>query len=359
LIEDADLPGYSNGVLLYIKNGKINGRTFDPKAGTLSGDATPLMDAALYSAGGQSVLAFQAPTADSRLAWFDRNGNPNGVVGQIAEYTSPKISPDGKRILVLMKDSAGDTNPDLWTFPVDGGVSTRMSFDRGFKAWSVWSPDGKYIAYARTGADGKVTIMRKPSDGSGSEETLLTMGPEIRVADTVDWSRDGRYLSFDSEDKTTGRFANWVLPLFGDRKPFRPAPVDANQFDGNFSPDGHWLAYFSYETGQPEVFIVPFPGPGGKYQISHGGGWLVRWDNKSNFYFFSPGNQLIEAQLSFPGQSLQVKTLKPLFQIDLLDTAAPLFDVSPDGQRMLAVTPARPESSSIGLLVNWHALMRK
>jgi Tol biopolymer transport system component len=359
LIEDADLPGYSDGVLLYIKNGKIYGRPFDPKAGTLSGEATPIMDAALYSAGGQLVLAFQAPTADSRLQWFDRNGNPNGEIGQVSEYYSPKISPDGKRVLASVSDSATDANPDLWAFPVDGGVSTKLTFGPGFKAWCVWSPDGKYIAYARKGADEKMIIVRKASDGSGSEETLVTMGSEIRVADAVDWSRDGRYLSFDSQDKNTGRFANWVLPVFGDRKPFRPAPVDANQFDGNFSPDGHWLAYFSYETGQPEVFIVPFPGPGGKYQISHGGGWLVRWDNKSNFYFFTPGNQLIEAEINFSGQSLQVKALKPLFQIDLLDTAAPLFDVSPDGQRMLAVTPARAESSSIGLLLNWKALLKK
>jgi len=234
-----------------------------------------------------------------------------------------------------------------------------MTFGPGFKGWCVWSPDGRYIAYGRQSTDGKAILVRKPSDGSGAEETLLTLGPEIGDVGAVDWSPDGRYLSIDTQDKSTGLYANWAVPLFGDKKPFRVAQVDANQYDGNFSPDGHWLAYFSYETGQPEVFVVPFPGPGGKYQISHGGGWLIRWDKKGNFYFLSPGNQLMKAELNLSAQSLEVKSLRPLFQVDLLDLAAPLFDVSSDGQRVLAVTPAREESSSIGLLLNWRALMKK
>jgi hypothetical protein len=124
-------------------------------------------------------------------------------------------------------------------------------------------------------------------------------------------------------------------------------------------PDGHWLAYFSDETGQPEVYVVPFPGPGGKYQISHGGGWIVRWDKKGDLFFLSIGNQLMKAELNLSAQSLQVKSLRPLYQLNLADTPAPLFDVSADGQRLVAVTPARAESSAISLLLNWPALLHK
>ena len=164
-----------------------------------------------------------------------------------------------------------------------------------------------------------------------------------------DWPRplrspDGRYLSFDIFDINQGRRSHWILPLFGDRKPFPFAPlVGGNQYDGNFSPDGHWLAYFSDETGQPEVYVVPFPGPGGKYQISHGGGWIVRWDKKGDLFFLTTGNQRMKAELNLSAQSLQVKSLRPLFQINLADTPAPLFDVSADGQRVVAVTPAAEE----------------
>lgn len=223
----------------------------------------------------------------------------------------------------------------------------------------MWSPDGKYIAYSAA-SDGKISIVRKPSDGSGAEKTLLTLGPEITVSSVVAWSPDGRYLSYDAFDINRGRRASWSLPLFGNRKPFQPAPVIAgSQFDANFSPDGHWLAYFSDETGQPEVYVVPFPGPGGKYQISHGGGWAVRWDKKGALFFSSIGNQLMKAELNLGAQSLQVKSLRPLFQMNLAETPAPMFDVTADGQRALAVTPARAESSSIRLLLNWPALLRE
>lgn len=84
----------------------------------------------------------------------------------------------------------------------------------------------------------------------------------------VDWSPNGRYLPYGRFNIDQRRRKNWILPLFGERKPFQCAPVVGScQNDGNFSPDGHWLAYFSDETGQPEVYVVPFPGPGGKYQI--------------------------------------------------------------------------------------------
>ncbi len=154
--------------------------------------------------------------------------------------------------------------------------------------------------------------------------------------------------------------ANWVLPLFGDKKPFQPAPVAGSQYDGNFSPDGHWLAYFSNETGQPEVYVVPFPGPGGKYQISHGGGWVVRWDKKGDLFFLEHWQPTDEGGIESERAILAGEVPAPsLAQMNLLDTAAPLFDVTADGQRFLAVTPARAESSSISLLLNWPALVNK
>ena len=104
---------------------------------------------------------------------------------------------------------------------------------------------------------------------------------------------------------------------------------------------------------------MPFPGPGGKHQISHGGGWIVRWDKKGDLFFLSIGNQLMKAELNLSAQSLQVKSLRPLYQLNLADTPAPLFDVSADGQRLVAVTPARAESSAISLLLNWPALLHK
>jgi len=358
VLEDAGQPGYADGFLFFIRNQKIFAQPFDAGTGKVSGTAAALADGDRYSLAGPSVLAFQSVSHDSRLQWFDMNGNPTGGSSSVAYYLSPKISPDGKQVLSLKVEPQNPGTADLWSLPTAGGVSRRMTFGPDWKGWSVWSPDGKYIAYG-VETTGKPRIVRKPADGSGAEETLLTLGPEVRAASVVDWSPDGKYLSYDTFDDKEGRRSNWILPLIGDRKPFRCTAVETgNQYDGNFSSDGHWLAYFSDEAGQPEVYVVPFPGPGGKYQISQGGGWIVHWDKKGDLFFFTTGNQLMKAELNLSGQSLQVKSLRPMFQLNLADIAAPLFDVSADGQRVVAVTPARAESNSISLLLNWPALVK-
>jgi serine/threonine protein kinase len=359
VLDGVEQPQYSGGFLFFIRNHKISAQPFDASSGKLSGAAIPLADADWYSQAGTSVLAFQSVPHDTRLQWFDLSGNLTGTTGQVAYYLAPKISPDGKQILFLEGDPQNPGTTDLWSLPATGGVTRRMTFGPKWKGWSTWSPDAKYIAYDVENA-GKLRIVRKPSDGSGAEETLLTLGPETSEATVVDWSPDGRYLSYDAYNLNQGRSAHWILPLFGDRKPFQCAPAIAgNQYDGNFSPDGHWLAYFSDETGQPEVYVVPFPGPGGKYQISQNGGWLVRWDKKGDLFFLTTGNQLTKAELNLGAQSLQVKSLRPLFQMNVADVPAPLFDVSADGQRFIAVTPARAESSSISLLLNWRAMLHQ
>jgi Tol biopolymer transport system component len=268
VLDDAGHPAYCDGFLFFTRNEKIFTQPFNPSSGKVSGAASPLADADWYSLAGPSVLAFQAVSRETRLQWFDMSGRTLGTIGQAAFYLSPKIAPDDKQILFLAGDVQNPESQDLWSLPAAGGVSTRMTFGPGSKfwseGWSVWSPDGKYIAYG-VKSDGKVSIVRKPSDGSGAEETLLRFGPEIRSSPVVDWSPDGRYLSYDATNIDQGAMTNWILPLFGDRKPFQAVPiVGGNQYDGNFSPDGHWLAYFSDESGQPEVYVVPFPGPGVK-----------------------------------------------------------------------------------------------
>ncbi|MHB8733754.1 MAG: serine/threonine-protein kinase [Terriglobales bacterium] len=353
VLDLASHPTYAGGFLLFLRDARLFAQPFDPSSGHLSGAALPLADSAYFSVGG-SVLAYQVVAHDARLAWYDLDGKPLGTVGQVADYLSPRISPDGKQILTVIS-SQRSAGTDLWSLFAAGGVSTRLTFGPARKVFSVWSPDGKYIAYGSS-VGGEAAIVRKPADGSGAEETLLKLGTEVSAADVLDWSPDGRYLSFGAFNVKAAKSETWILPLFGDHKPFQAAPVAAPQFGGVFSPDGHWLAYFSYETGRPEVYVVPFPGPGGKYQISHSGGWDMRWSKKNQLFFLTTGNQLMEADLSLNAQSLQVNALRPLFQLNLPDAAAPWIDVSADGSRVLAVTPAQAEANSIGLLLNWPTL---
>jgi len=349
---------YAGGYLLFGRGLDVFAQRFDPATARLSGRAAFLARAADCSAAGDSVLAYQARSETSRLEWFDRSGNSLGTVGNPAIYRSPKISPDGKQILSGIMDRE-TRSVDLWSLPAAGGESTRLTFDSGGKTWSVWSPDGKYVSYAGPvkGTPGTMAIFRKTADGSREAEKLLTASPNEGQLFSVDWSPDGRSLSFDAFDIKSGQCENWILPLFGDRKPFQVSPVAADQFDGIFSPDGHWLAYFSYESGHPEVYVVPFPGPGGKYQISHGGGWLARWDGRGRLYFLTMGNRLMEADLAVSASSVRVNAIHPLFAIRPPNMAMPLFDVTADGQKFIVATSDAPEASSITLVANWTELL--
>jgi eukaryotic-like serine/threonine-protein kinase len=359
VLDSGELPAYSEGFLFFVRNQKIFAQPFDVGSGKVSGTAMPLSDADSFSLAGPSVLAFQSFSSEMHLQWFEKSGNAVGMIGQVGYYLSPKVSPDGKQVLFVQADPQNPGSTDLWSAPAGGGVIQRLTFGPGWKSWSAWSPDGKYIAYGVANA-GKTSIVRRPSDGSGAEETLSSLGPEFTSATVVDWSPDGRYLTYNAFSINQGRMRLWVLPLFGDRRPFECTPgIAGNQYDGNFSPDGRWLAYFSDETGRLEVYVVPFPGPGGKYQISQEGGRQLRWDKKGNLFFLTTGSQLMKAELNLSAQSLQVKSLHALFQMNLADEAAPLFDVTANGERFIAVTSARPESSSISLLLNWPALLHK
>jgi serine/threonine protein kinase len=355
VLENAAQPQYAAGQLLFSREGKIFGQPFDPSSGKVSRSAVALIDDSNYSAGGP-VLAYHPHAPFGQMQWYDMTGKPAGAVGTESRVLGPRISPDGKRVAFLLSPSGKqEEGRDYWVRPLQGGVANRLTFE-GDSHWPAWSPDGKYIAYAKE-LGGRTTIARKPADGSGAEEVLLRL--ESPWASTVDWSPDGRYLSYDCYNAKENHWEMWILPLFGDRKPFRPVPSNSeSQYDGNFSPDGHWLAYFA-DNGRPDVFVIHFPEPGGKYQISTSGGFDVAWDKLNHLFYLTTGDMLVEADLELSPQSLQVLANHRMFQLPLPDTAARLFDVSADGKRLLAVTPTDPEANSIGLLLNWTALLTK
>ena len=360
VLKGGRFPQFASGSLFFTLDNRVFAQRFDPATGKLSGKAVALAEAQTYSVSDGGVLAYQGGTIQARLEWFDRNGNSLATVGPVAAYQDTKISPDGKHILAGVFDPENHS-VNLWSFPSTGGPGTRLTFGNGNHLDSVWSPDGRYIAYSCQ-SKGRWGICQKPADGSGAAETLITLGADIPWAQAIDWSPDGRYLSFDEIVGKSARGEVWVLPLFGDRKPFRPSPVDADQANGVFSPDGHWLAYGSKETGRYEVYVVSFPALDAKFQISQNGGGAPRWDKKGHLYFRTVGNRLVEADLETSGKSLRVKALHPFFQWSppSLNIAWDKFyDVNADGSRFLVVQSTDPTASrSIGLLLNWQAKLK-
>lgn len=173
------------------------------------------------------------------------------------------------------------------------------------------------------------------------------------------WSPNGQHILFHSVSPNTGNDV-WVLPLSGAR---RAVPFAATAFAeqwGQFSPDGRWVAYTSTESGRREVYVAPFPGPGGKKQISVAGGIYPRWrgDGQGLFYH-SPDNKLMAATIRSDAVRADVTSLKALFPMRAPSGGLRNFyDVTRDGQRFLwSVSAEDGTATPITLLTNWPALV--
>ena len=351
---------FASDHLLFVRAGHIQAQSFSPRTFKLSGDPQTIGEARTFSVSQNGVLAYHESSAESELKLFDRSGNLIGTPGPSAVYSDPRFSPDGKSIAVTIEDPRSGKS-DIWVLPVAGGQPTRITFGP-YDYWPVWSPDGKQIAYG-VSENGKFSIRRRSLDGSHPEEVLYQNDTYISGS-PIDWSPDGKYLSLDLLTKD-GIFSNWMLPLTGegktvDRKLFQPpaaSHMTVSEYDGRFSSDGRWVAYFSYETGRPEVYVVPFEA-GAKTQVSTTGGWNTVFGRGHELFFVTMGNRLMAAHTSSQ-TNFHVDSIEPLFQLDLPNFTAISYDVSPDGKQFVVQTADHTKSTSITLLTNWSAELKK
>ena len=177
-----------------------------------------------------------------------------------------------------------------------------------------------------------------------------------------DWSSDRRFLLFNTREPVTG-IDQWVMPLSGDKKPFPFAKTPFEEKDGQFSPDGKWIAYQSTESGRFEIYVQAFPGPGGKFQVSTNGGTQVRWNRngKELFYVSLDSNMMAASvKLSPDGRSVEIGTPALLFPVRIAGGPWPgdleqQYAVSGDGQRFLVnLAPGEGTASPITLIYHWH-----
>jgi Tol biopolymer transport system component len=357
VLTEGNVPRFSSGRLLFVRSGKILAQPFDPATFKLSGDPQVLGEASAFSVSPSGVLAYHESSANSELKVFDRSGNVVATPGPLADYSSPRFSPDGKSISADIRDQ-NTGKRDVWIFPVAGGPPTRVTFGPDdFRA--TWSPDGGEIAFAVRDGN-KFSVHKRPLDGSSPDETLYETS-DFLFGTVQDWSPEGKYLSLDMQH-TDRVYKIWILPLSGKREPFLSAAssstrTDAEEYDGHFSPDGRWMSFFSYESGRPEVYVVPFQSNGAKYQASTNGGWVSRFAG-NEFFFVTMGNRLMAARY-VTQPNFHLEEVHPLFQLDLPNFAGPNFDVSHDGQRFVVLTADRAKTSPITLLTNWTAALDK
>ena len=356
---------YVSGHILFLRLSTLMAQPFDLKRMELTAEALPIADPvqgneltlnAMFSASENGLLAYLegANSASRELIWLDRNGKKVGEVAGPDAYVSPRVSPDGKKLLYTL------VSPyyEVWSYDMATGVKTRLTFGStsGRASLSaVWHPDGQRFAFTSLGR-GKFGFYQRAADGSGSEDLLLEESSYVKYVN--DWSPDGKFLVFQHAPRGTNEV--WVLPLAGERKPFPLPQAQSPAFASAFSPNGKWLAYCSSESGEQKIYVVSFPGPGGKWQVSPGGGCYPRWrhDGKELFYL-STDNKIVAAEVRGDASSFSVGAVNALFETRVYRSAFGGFDVAADGQRFIvAYEPGQP-NVAITLVENWDGELNK
>jgi eukaryotic-like serine/threonine-protein kinase len=348
---------YASGFVLFGRGDQLMAQPFDASTGTVSGEpqnvakgvmndaSTWHMDA---SASNDGLLVFgSGASGDLELVWMDRSGKISTIADKLPDLQAAVLSPQGDRVALQM--NAGQT--DIWVLDLIRGVRTRVTFGPVGNVSPLWSPDGKWIAYS-SAQSGDFAICRKPSDGSGAEECLLSVEQQPALDD---WSRDGRNLLYSLPVPGGPLRQIFALPLEGERK---PSLVVERGALGKLSPDGRWLAYQSAESGRLEIYVTPFGGGQGKWQVSANGGHLPRWstDGKELYYMDLTYN-LFSVPVKNTGSSLQFGAAEKL----ITNWSAPsvFYDVSPDGKKFLLDRVAQQVSQSVTVVTDFTAGLKK
>jgi Tol biopolymer transport system component len=256
---------------------------------------------------------------------------------------NPALSPDGKRV-ALTRGSLG--SGDIWM--QEGTRTSRFTFDPADDRTSIWSPDGSSIVFA-SNRQGAYDLYRKPANGSGTEDVLL-QSPDGKIPNS--WSPDGRFLLYWSSLNNGDLM---VLPLIEKRKPFSFLSTPFSENFGVFSPDGKWVAYASNESGREEIYVKPFPGPSGQWQVSTGGGTSPRWRRDGReLYYLAPNLKLMAVAVAAQGETFTSGTPAALFSTRMVPGInGTQYDVSRDGQFLINTELESALTEPIHLLLNW------
>jgi len=352
-------PGY----LVFYRDNLLLGQRFDAEKFELTGEAVPLLNDIQYlprmaraefsvSSGGLLVAQSSSGVSLSRLVWFDRHGRELSVVSNPDTYANVTLSPNGRSV-ALDKTDAASGNADIWTYDLERGSTKRLTFDPAVDAMAIWSPDGGRVVFSSS-RQFAFDLYLKNADGAREEQVIERSDVDKFASD---WSRDGKHLLY----LRGADFWFLSLPKF-QSSPFLKA--ESTFKDGQFSPDGKWVAYSSNENGRWEIYVTSFPEARGKWQISNGGGEQPRWrgDGKELFYL-SPDGKVMSVLIT-TGVNFDAGAPVALFQANPRELVATseymAYDVSKDGQRFLINTQVRnAEMQPMTVILNWDTELKK
>jgi len=365
LVQAATYPRYApSGHLIYVQAGNLMAVPFDLQRLQITGTAVPVVESvsqipgagiAQYSISTTGSLVYVTggiQQTQSSLVWVSRNGAEQPLLAPPRDYRVPRLSPDGRRITVVIDDQ----ETQVWLYDISRDALSRFTFEGNSNLHQLWTPDNKWIAF-QSNKEGPQNLFWQLADGSGGLERLTT-SESVHIP--ASFSPDGKLLALH-ESSATVPGDIWVLQI-SDRKllPFLRTPF--TEWAPMFSPDGRWLAYVSNESGRNEVYVQPYPGPGGKWPISTGGGIEPRWNPNGRELFYRNGDTMMAVDITTqPAFSASNPRLLFEGQYPRNPGAIANYDISPDGQRFLMVKeiPQAASDAQINVVLNWSEDLKR
>jgi len=374
LVQVGTNPRYApTGHLVYAQGGSLMAVQFDPQRLAITGTAVPVVEGVLQSpVSGAAQYSFSATGSlvyvpggvqsnQSKLVWVSRNGAEQPLAAPARAYRGPRLSPDGHQVAVAIQEQESQ----VWLYDLSRETLTRLTFGGTVNNNPSWTPDGKRIAF-ESNKEGPLNIFWQLADGTGGLERLTT-SEYVQVPHS--WAPDGQLLAYAEATSTTG-YDIWMLRMgessTGSGQVRKAQPFLRTRFDEavpRFSPDGRWLAYVSNESGRNEIYVQPYPGPGGKWQISTESGREPVWNRNGREVFYRSGDKMMAVEITTQPSFIMGKP-RMLFEGRYRPTPAtsPNYDVSPDGQRFLMLKPVEQEQAAptqINVVLNWFEELKR
>jgi serine/threonine-protein kinase len=373
LINGGRLAHYSpSGHLVYVRGGALNAVPFDVDRLAVTGPPVLVLDGvyanmvgqiAHFSISANGSLAY-APGGSlgvgRRVVWVNRAGKVQPLSLPPRAYLHPRISPDARRLAIEVEG----LNHDVYLYDIDRGTLTKMTFD-GSSHSPLWTPDGQRLTY-RSGMPQPFTMWSMPADRSGPAERLTSVGSQQSAAS---WSPDGRTVAYTQVSADTGGDI-YVLEMGGERKPRVFAQSKFDEGSPKFSPDGRWIAYCSNESGQNEIYVQAYPGPGPKIQVSVEGGSDPVWKRQGGELYYRNGDKMMAVTV-VAGSTLTAGKPKLLWEAhynqgmnSMCGAPGPTssnYDVTADGQRFLMIQEGDRDApaTEIRVVLNWSEELRR
>jgi Tol biopolymer transport system component len=363
VVQGGTYPQYvPEGYLAYVQRGALMAAPFDVDRLQVRGSAVPVSEhvresgfgAAEFGLSSQGSLVYvPAPggvQADQRrLVWVRRDGTEQSLPTPERDYSEPRLSPDGRRVAVTIQSV--QQGAQIWLVDLSRETLTRFTFEGNTNEYPDWTPDAKRIVF-HSDKEGQMNLFWQRADGSGGLERLTT-GRYPQAPSS--WSPDGQLLAFT--ELTGPGHTIWVLRL-SDRKPQPFLRDPSDETAPRFSPDGRWLAYVSDESGREEVYVQPYPGPGGKWQISTEGGNEPLWNRNGRELFYRDRNKMMAVEIATQ-TTFSAGKPRTLFEGQYMPGAGPSFanyDASPDGQHFLMI---KDRGAQINVVLNWFEELKQ